>query len=169
MASPFSPAFWISGSVTSIAWTKDRHHGCGNIRHGRRLGTAGYWRWFEFRSWFKHFRRPHEQCREPVVDSVMRHGFHEFTRIDLTRIPKSKSSAVQPHRERTPLACSFRRLAENLVPQTSSRQNRTKKVRRRFGRAAQTGTRAACATIPISEFGFNAKRAENAERRRVFA
>ena len=67
---------------------------------------------------------------------------------------KSKSSAAQSHRERTPLACGFRRLAENLVPQTFSRQNRTKKVRRRFGRAAQTGTRAAYATILISEFGL---------------
>ena len=75
----------------------------------------------------------------------------------LTRTPKLKSSAAQPHGERTPLACGFRRLAENLVPQTISRQNRTKHVRRRFGRAAQTGTRAACATIPISEFGFKAR------------
>jgi hypothetical protein len=38
------------------------------------------------------------------------------------RIPKSKSSAAQPHGERTPLACGFRRLAENLVPQTFSRK-----------------------------------------------
>jgi hypothetical protein len=76
----------------------------------------------------------------------------------LFRIPKSKSSAAQPHGERTPLACGFRRLAENLVPQTFSRPNRTKKVRRRFGRAAQTGTRAACAAILISEFGFIAPR-----------
>jgi hypothetical protein len=72
----------------------------------------------------------------------------------LTRIPKSKSNTAQPHRKRTPLACGFRRLAENPVPQTFSRQNRTKNVRQRFGRAAPTGTRAACATIPISEFGF---------------
>ena len=50
---------------------------------------------------------------------------------------------------------NFRRLAENLVPQTFSRPNRTKKVRRRFGRAAQTGTRAACATH--SCFGVQAK------------
>ena len=78
----------------------------------------------------------------------------QVAQLDLTRIPKSKSSAAQSHRERTPLACGFRRLAENLVPQTFSRQNRTKNVRRRFGRAAPTGTRAACATILISEFGF---------------
>ena len=40
-----------------------------------------------------------------------------------TRIPKSKSSAAQPHGKRTPLACGFRRPAENLVPQTFSRGN----------------------------------------------
>jgi len=52
---------------------------------------------------------------------------------DLARIPKSKSSAAQPHGERTPLACGFWRLAENLVPQTFSRQNRTKNVREGLG------------------------------------
>jgi hypothetical protein len=74
-----------------------------------------------------------------------------FAQEALARTPKSKSSAAQLHGERTPLACGFQRLAENLVPQTFSRQNRTKHVRRRFGQAAQTGTRAACATH--SDFG----------------
>ena len=79
-----------------------------------------------------------------------------------TRIPKSKSSAAQPHGERTPLACGFRQLAENPVPKTFSRQNRTKNVRRRFGRAAQTGTRAACATH--SYFGVRAQDAPAGNR-----
>jgi hypothetical protein len=34
-----------------------------------------------------------------------------------------------------------------------------KECERRFGRTAQTGARAACATIPISEFGINRPKA----------
>ncbi len=40
---------------------------------------------------------------------------------DLTRILKLRSRTAQPSGERTPLACSFRRPAENLVPLTFPR------------------------------------------------
>ena len=70
-------------------------------------------------------------------------------------VPPAAKSLAAPG-ERTPLACGFRRLAENLVPQTYSRQNQTKNVRRRFGRTAQTGTRAVCAAH--SHFGFQVYR-----------
>ena len=56
--------------------------------------------------------------------------------------------------ERTPLACCFRRLAENFVPLTFCAGRKVRTGTRWFGRAAQTSTRVACA--PHSHFGVRA-------------
>jgi hypothetical protein len=47
---------------------------------------------------------------------------------------------------RTPLACDFRRLAENLVQPIFAASPAGESVERWFGRAAQTSTRAARVT-----------------------
>src|ERR1019366_4413718 len=56
------------------------------------------------------------------------------------------TSAATREWERTPLACSFRRRAGNLVSQTFLRQlNDLINVTKKFGRDARTDTRDACA------------------------
>src|ERR1035441_1396893 len=69
------------------------------------------------------------------------------------------TSAATREWERTPLACSFRRRAGNLVSQTFLRQiNDLINVTKKFGRDARTDTRDACAPsnpgLPLDADGF---------------
>jgi len=81
-------------------------------------------------------------------------GYPErFAQEALARTPKSKSSAAQLHGERTPLACGFQRLAENLVPQTFSRQI-DKECETKVWASRPNRHAGGVLPIPISEFGL---------------
>ena len=72
---PVQPGILNLWTNTTIAWTKDRHHGVGNI--GMADGSAQQVTSDGLNSAVGSSTSgcPHEQCREPVVDSVMRQDF----------------------------------------------------------------------------------------------
>ncbi len=78
--------------------------------------------------------------------------------LRLTRIPKLKTDAARRHGERTPLACGFRRLAENLVRPTCSRGKGTINGDEGLGGPPKPARGPRALPIPTSEAGAPANK-----------